>query len=257
MSYDRIEPRPSTKAWVLHWLRGHRACLNPPFAMSIIYIAAGLALVFLLFALMKFEGESRTRGSYPVMVKELPDGIRRLVLTSDPSSDYLTSVEVVRDEGSKITVSEAESGVSEDVFKALRIEGDTAYWAYDPELSDYFLTISVPALVEVEVSGTIELYVELEAVEFAVRASGECEVTIAGDFDRLSLRAEGEAIVDAEDACAGTVSVHHDASNDMLVNASDRLDGAVLHDGDVYFHGQPVVDVKVAGRGGVTAVDSD
>ncbi len=105
--------------------------------------------------------------------------------------------------------------------------------------------------VELHLSGSGLLMVDMEADDVECQISGSGEVELLGFGDDLDVRLSGSGELKAFDFPVRRSSIFISGSGDVEVDVSDFLDVRISGSGDIYYRGNPEIDSKISGSGRV------
>jgi hypothetical protein len=105
--------------------------------------------------------------------------------------------------------------------------------------------------VELGVSGSGNLDLDLDADDISCGISGSGNVTLDGSADELELSISGSGNISAFELMAGNVDVSISGSGNADVQATSNLEVSVSGSGDVKYKGSPSVNTRVSGSGKV------
>lgn len=105
--------------------------------------------------------------------------------------------------------------------------------------------------VEMGVSGSGNLALDLAANDIDCGISGSGNVHLEGTADELKLSVSGSGNISAYDLMAGNVDVSISGSGNAEVHAKSDLEVSVSGSGDVRYKGSPSVNTRVSGSGKV------
>ncbi len=113
--------------------------------------------------------------------------------------------------------------------------------------------ITIKSLEEISLSGSGKVFIENMNGDFLeVQISGSGEVYAKGEVEELDIRVSGSGSVDSRELKADDVSVSVSGSGGALVYASNSFDGNVSGSGDIRYFGNPgIVDKSVSGSGSI------
>lgn len=112
-----------------------------------------------------------------------------------------------------------------------------------------------PSAIELEVSGSGDVKVEVNAPEVRAQLSGSGNINLKGETKTFSGEIMGSGDIRASDLKAETVSVDIAGSGSADVYASVKLNVDVKGSGDVKYRGGAQVSSDIAGSGSVKKLD--
>ncbi|MHC5039812.1 MAG: head GIN domain-containing protein [Planctomycetota bacterium] len=117
------------------------------------------------------------------------------------------------------------------------------------------VTITLPKLEDVVIlgSGNVQIW-GLENEDFTVKIAGSGDVKAVGKSQSVKVRITGSGDADLSELAAKEADVKITGSGDALVNAKEKLRGAITGSGDIGFLGDPEVESHVVGSGEVQKV---
>jgi Putative auto-transporter adhesin, head GIN domain len=120
----------------------------------------------------------------------------------------------------------------------------------DPKVG-IFVEITVPALLEVEVSGSGDVSVEeLSGDVFRAEVSGAGNVEATGDVDRVEAEVSGAGDIQVASLVAREATAEVSGAGNIQVHATDSLDASVSGAGDITYTGDPPdLETDVSGAG--------
>ncbi len=108
--------------------------------------------------------------------------------------------------------------------------------------------------VDVSISGSGDIQLELEANSVNTRISGSGDIRLRGSATAHRVKISGSGDVDTVDLRSQETSVRISGSGDCRVHAEESLEVSTSGSGDVYYSGRPRVSAKVSGSGEVQPV---
>ncbi|NUN99239.1 MAG: DUF2807 domain-containing protein [Saprospiraceae bacterium] len=115
-------------------------------------------------------------------------------------------------------------------------------------LSENTLVISD---IEMNISGSGTIDVEMEADDIDAAISGSGEVFLSGNADELNCRISGSGDLRAFNLQSRVADLNISGSGDAEVRVSDQLDVRISGSGDVFYKGNPTLNVQISGSGQV------
>lgn len=126
----------------------------------------------------------------------------------------------------------------------------------DDPLEDAHVTLTVPRLRSVTVSGSADLDLgDVSGEAFTVRMLGSGEVKATGRVRRLNVDISGSADAYLKELDADRVEVDVSGSGNVQLGRSKDLDATVSGSGDISYRGKPDVQSKVSGAGEIGPED--
>ena len=105
--------------------------------------------------------------------------------------------------------------------------------------------------IELDVSGSGTIDVEMEADDIDAAISGSGEVFLSGSADELKFRISGSGDLRSFNLQCRTADLTISGSGDAEVRVSDQLDVRISGSGDVFYKGNPTLNVQISGSGQV------
>ncbi|MEL6864669.1 MAG: head GIN domain-containing protein [Bacteroidota bacterium] len=105
--------------------------------------------------------------------------------------------------------------------------------------------------LELRVSGSGDMNLELDAIELEARIAGSGEMQLEGVVDKADLSISGSGDFEAFGMETGQMEINISGSGDADVNVADQLDIKISGSGDVRYKGFPVINVDISGSGDV------
>lgn len=105
--------------------------------------------------------------------------------------------------------------------------------------------------VELALSGSGDVVLDLEAEEIEGRISGSGDMRLGGKAGEVEIMVSGSGNVDASGLVAETCEVHVSGSGDVSVHADGDLKVSISGSGDVRYGGKASVDARISGSGSV------
>lgn len=105
--------------------------------------------------------------------------------------------------------------------------------------------------IELNISGSGDMDLDLEAEDVRGAISGSGEVTIEGEARSLDYRISGSGNLRAFDLIVNRADLVISGSGDMEVFVEENLDVRISGSGDVMYKGNPNIDASVSGSGNV------
>jgi hypothetical protein len=105
--------------------------------------------------------------------------------------------------------------------------------------------------VELALSGSGDMILDLEAEEIEGRISGSGDMRLGGKAGEVEIAISGSGNVDASSLMAETCEVHLSGSGDVSVHADGELKVSISGSGDVRYGGKASVDARISGSGSV------
>jgi hypothetical protein len=102
-----------------------------------------------------------------------------------------------------------------------------------------------------EINGTGDIDLDVEATTIETRISGTGDVELEGTADRHEISISGTGDVEAETLETRETVARVSGTGDCVVHATERLDATVSGLGDVKYIGSPKVDATASGLGSV------
>jgi hypothetical protein len=115
--------------------------------------------------------------------------------------------------------------------------------------------VSSPDKLEVSVSGSADVNLEVDAPEVESEISGSGNTDLKGTTKKFETSISGSGNVRAMDLMSEETDVRITGSGDVSVFASVKLTVRVTGSGNVRYKGNATVDSKITGGGGVTKVE--
>jgi hypothetical protein len=110
--------------------------------------------------------------------------------------------------------------------------------------------------VELAVSGSGEIDLELSAEEIEVAISGSGDMELSGTGESLEIAISGSGDVDAGDLVVEDCEIAISGSGDATVHVNGSLEAAIAGSGDVRYRGNATkVQSSVSGSGDVESID--
>ncbi len=109
--------------------------------------------------------------------------------------------------------------------------------------------------IEMNISGSGTMDVEMEADDIDAAISGSGELFLSGSADELKCRISGSGDLRAFNMQCRIAELNISGSGDAEVRVSDNLDVRISGSGDVFYKGNPTLNVQISGSGSV--VDSN
>jgi len=103
--------------------------------------------------------------------------------------------------------------------------------------------------IELKISGSGDLDLELNATDIEGRISGSGDVILAGTASDLDFKISGAGNVEAFDLMAATAELKVSGAGDMEVTVSDTLNVTISGSGSVKYKGSPSINSQVSGSG--------
>ncbi len=107
----------------------------------------------------------------------------------------------------------------------------------------------------VEISGSGDVDLEVEANRLETKLSGSGSIHLAGKAEDYAVSISGSGEINAFDVQAKNVSVKISGSGNCRVHAIESLDTKVSGSGDVYYKGRPKIKTKMSGSGSLIGED--
>jgi len=134
----------------------------------------------------------------------------------------------------------------------LTLDGPDGIWGWTA--SDVHYAITVPALTDLELSGSGDISVTgVDSSALGVELSGSGDIQLAGTTDELRLEIDGSGRIEAARLAAHDATVDLSGSGDVTVNADTTLDVEVSGSGEVTYLGTASVSTEMSGSGEVRA----
>jgi hypothetical protein len=112
------------------------------------------------------------------------------------------------------------------------------------------VNITLPSIegVSFEGAGKVNLtdFMDLEALALRNVGSGDFELK-SGSSHRLDWRNEGSGSLDSEEFEAAVIEIENIGSGNTTVRCTDRLKAKLEGSGNVYYYGNPVLDLIIKG----------
>lgn len=108
--------------------------------------------------------------------------------------------------------------------------------------------------VDIGVSGSGDIQLDLEGRELDVSVSGSGDITLGGKADRVSVGVSGSGDIRCDELVAATGNVRISGSGDVTIHATEELQIRISGSGDVAYKGTPRLSAKSSGSGDVTAM---
>ncbi|MFH0761790.1 MAG: head GIN domain-containing protein [Bacteroidota bacterium] len=105
--------------------------------------------------------------------------------------------------------------------------------------------------LEIKVSGSGDLDLDIEADDIYTRVSGSGNITMRGKADRLDSGISGSGHIRASELEVHSADLHISGSGDMELYVTDRLTAHVSGSGNVFYSGNPSIDTSITGSGHV------
>jgi hypothetical protein len=109
--------------------------------------------------------------------------------------------------------------------------------------------------LELGISGSGEIMMELDAENIQSRISGSGEIDIGGKAKSHSIGISGSGTVYAYNLRTNATRARISGSGDARVFALDKLNASISGSGSVLYKGEPVVESHVSGSGSVKRVN--
>jgi hypothetical protein len=133
------------------------------------------------------------------------------------------------------------------------------------ELTDLSISSSgdifAPALegnrctLDISSSGTIELD-QVDCTILTVRISSSGDITIAGgSAERQDVRISSSGDYNARDVTGTEAEINISSSGSATVNVIERISGSISSSGNIYFGGNPTIDVRTTSSGKVESLE--
>ncbi|WP_297082133.1 head GIN domain-containing protein [uncultured Demequina sp.] len=136
--------------------------------------------------------------------------------------------------------------------RVLTLDGPDGIWGWTA--SDVHYAITVPALTDLELSGSGDISVTgVDSSALGVELSGSGDIQLAGTTDELRLEIDGSGRIEAARLAAHDATVDLSGSGDVTVNADTTLDVEVSGSGEVTYLGTASVSTEMSGSGEVRA----
>ena len=108
--------------------------------------------------------------------------------------------------------------------------------------------------VEIGVSGSGDIQLDLEGKDLDISVSGSGDITLGGKADRVAVGVSGSGDIRCDELIASTGSVRISGSGDVTIHATEDLEVRISGSGDVAYKGRPRLSAKSSGSGDVTAI---
>jgi Putative auto-transporter adhesin, head GIN domain len=105
--------------------------------------------------------------------------------------------------------------------------------------------------VELNIAGSGDMQLDLEANSLATRISGSGDINVDGSATVTSHDIAGSGKILASDLLSEDCNAEISGSGEIRVNASKTLDARISGSGDVYYKGTPAVTTHISGSGNV------
>jgi len=108
--------------------------------------------------------------------------------------------------------------------------------------------------LEVKMSGSGNVYIDKAVVADRIDAdmSGSGNINILnGSAINLDLKISGSGKIEFPGVAAENAVTHTSGSGDMKLLVSKKLDATISGSGSIYYHGNPIINTKISGSGGV------
>ncbi len=109
--------------------------------------------------------------------------------------------------------------------------------------------------LDLSVSGSGELKLDVDAPEIEANVSGSGEVHLSGDTKKFSGDVTGSGEIKAINLRSEEADLQVSGSGSIDVNASVKLDANISGSGDVRYKGDPTVNKNVSGSGDIRKVN--
>ncbi|MCP3929651.1 MAG: DUF2807 domain-containing protein [Bacteroidetes bacterium] len=109
--------------------------------------------------------------------------------------------------------------------------------------------------IEVLISGSGDVHLELEADDVEGKISGSGQIELEGLAETLDFKISGSGDLKAFDLPVQRAKIQISGSGDAEVHVLDELDVRVSGSGDIYYIGNPAVDAVISGSGRVIDVN--
>ncbi|NUQ24329.1 MAG: DUF2807 domain-containing protein [Saprospiraceae bacterium] len=168
-------------------------------------------------------------------------------------------------EGKQNIIDELERDVHNGVWKieidrCVRDVGDLTIFITMPDITSLKMSgsgdiVSENTLlvddIEIEISGSGDIDLSLEADEINSRISGSGDLIFEGLADELDLAITGSGDLRAFGLTLRTADINISGSGDAEVFVNELLIVRISGSGDVFFKGDPILDVTITGSGRV------
>jgi hypothetical protein len=105
--------------------------------------------------------------------------------------------------------------------------------------------------VDIAVSGSGDIMMDIEARETGIRISGSGEIQLAGSTEALEVAISGSGDVMTKELMASRCKVQISGSGDAAVYVSGDLETSISGSGDVMYRGDASVTARISGNGEV------
>jgi hypothetical protein len=116
-------------------------------------------------------------------------------------------------------------------------------------------TISSPDEIRIELSGSCDATMEVNAPKISSRLSGACNIKLKGQTKEFNVNGSGSTDIKCVDLLAENVDVHISGAGDAEVYASVSLTGKVSGAADIKYKGNAQPSIKSTGASSVKKVN--
>jgi len=192
-------------------------------------------------------------GNIDVYVKQ--DSVRSIKIETD--ENLLEYIQVIND-GDIVRI-HPEQGFNLDAGKGIkvyisspvfqRLDGSGSCDIYSEN------KIISASMISIDLSGSCNVKMELDAPKIYADLSGSCGVQLNGATKEFSVEGSGSTDIKCMDLLAENVDVDISGSGTAEVFASVKLDIGVSGSGDVRYKGNATVNQHISGSGSVKKID--
>ena len=115
---------------------------------------------------------------------------------------------------------------------------------------------SAPGNVEVRISGSGSIIMDVEAQKVISEISGSGHITLYGSAQEHNINISGSGKISAFDLITQTTSIKISGSGNCEITAEDYLDVTISGSGNVYYKGNPQISTHISGSGNLFKVNN-